>query len=93
MGGRDSERVALEARFQSFRLWPPPNQAAQGPEGRPQIPDQELPQIAVRATTDRALLERLLHVYGYYDGEVLQSTAPSPRPRWRRASRRWWLLI
>lgn len=35
--------------------------------------DQELPQVAVRAITDRQMLERLLHIYGYYNGEVLQT--------------------
>jgi translocation and assembly module TamA len=36
--------------------------------------DQELPQVAVRAITDRQTLERLLHIYGYYNAEVLQTT-------------------
>ena len=34
--------------------------------------DQELPQVAVRAITDRQTLERLLRIYGYYNAEVLQ---------------------
>jgi translocation and assembly module TamA len=36
--------------------------------------DQELPQVAVRAITDRQTLERLLHIYGYYNAEVLQTS-------------------
>lgn len=36
------------------------------------VKDQELPQVAVRAITDRQMLERLLRIYGYYDAEVLQ---------------------
>jgi translocation and assembly module TamA len=35
--------------------------------------DQELPQVAVRAITDRQMLERLLRIYGYYNAEVLQT--------------------
>ncbi|WP_343609889.1 BamA/TamA family outer membrane protein [Novosphingobium sp.] len=68
------ERVALEARFHELSaLAAPEPKPLKGQKADPKSPDQELPQIAVRATTDRALLERLLHVYGYYDGEVLQS--------------------
>ncbi len=32
-----------------------------------------LTQVVVRATADRKLLEKLLRVYGYYDGEVVQT--------------------
>ncbi|MDE2168315.1 MAG: BamA/TamA family outer membrane protein [Sphingomonadales bacterium] len=38
------------------------------------VKDQELPQVAVRAITDRQMLERLLRIYGYYDAEVLQTS-------------------
>lgn len=35
--------------------------------------DENVSQIAVRAQTDRELLVRLLRIYGYYDGEVMQA--------------------
>jgi translocation and assembly module TamA len=38
-----------------------------------------LAQLVVRASTDRKLLEKLLKVYGYYDGEVTQ-TLIGPQP-------------
>ncbi|HWU01528.1 MAG TPA: hypothetical protein VN222_02215, partial [Novosphingobium sp.] len=38
-----------------------------------------LGQIAVRAASDRVLLQKLMRVYGYYDGEVLQTlSGPAP---------------
>lgn len=38
-----------------------------------------LAQLVVRASSDRKLLEQLLRVYGYYDGEVVQSLiGPEP---------------
>ena len=35
--------------------------------------DDTLAQLAVRAKADRTLLQRLLTIYGYYDGEVFQT--------------------
>lgn len=57
------ERAEFEARFRSLL-------ALQVPAGK----DQEtLGTLAVRAANGRALLERLLKTYGYYEGEVVQS--------------------
>jgi translocation and assembly module TamA len=68
------ERAALEVRFHELSaLATPDPKPEKGKKPDPKNPDQELPQIAVRATTDRELLERLLRIYGYYDGEVIQT--------------------
>ena len=57
------ERDSLETRFRTLS-------ALQGLGGR----DQEITaQASVRAGSDRQLLEKLLHVYGYYDGDVIQT--------------------
>jgi translocation and assembly module TamA len=57
------ERESLEIRFRTLS-------ALQGLGGR----DQEIiAQASVRAGSDRQLLEKLLHVYGYYDGDVIQT--------------------
>jgi translocation and assembly module TamA len=37
--------------------------------------DDSFAQLAVRARTDRDLLDRLLRIYGYYDGDVTQSVS------------------
>ena len=57
------ERDSLETRFRTLSL-------LQGLGGR----DQDITaQASVRAASDRQLLEKLLHVYGYYDGDVTQT--------------------
>jgi translocation and assembly module TamA len=37
------------------------------------VDSDSIAQLAVRAKSDRALLERLLRIYGYYDAEVIQT--------------------
>lgn len=37
--------------------------------------DDNIAQIAVRARTDREMLQRLLRIYGYYDADVVQTVA------------------
>ncbi|NBC36820.1 BamA/TamA family outer membrane protein [Novosphingobium sp. FSY-8] len=57
------ERMGIEIRFrQSSTLNTTPIR-----EG------DDLAQISVRAAADRALLLRLMRIYGYYDGEVIQN--------------------
>ncbi|MDE2404641.1 MAG: BamA/TamA family outer membrane protein [Sphingomonadales bacterium] len=63
--GNFPERAAFEARFRSLS-------ALQTLPGKEQ---DAIGQIAVRAASDRELLERLLRNYGYYEGEVLQTVA------------------
>ena len=59
------ERTAFEARFKALS-------ALQAGTAKEQ---DNIGQIAVRAAADRALLERLLRLYGYYEGEVIQTVA------------------
>lgn len=37
--------------------------------------EEEIGQIGVRARADRELLDKLLRIYGYYDGDVIQTVA------------------
>ncbi len=57
------ERDAFEARFRSLSAL----QSLSGKDAN------NAGQVGVRATSDRSLLQKLLHVYGYYDGEVYQA--------------------
>ena len=63
--GAFPERAAFESRFRALS-------ALQTLSGKEQ---DNIGQIAVRAASDRDLLERLLRNYGYYEGEVIQTVA------------------
>ncbi len=69
------ERHVFEKRFRTLS-------SLQNLPGKEQT---DIGQVAVRAAADRVLLEQMLKVYGYYDGDVLQSLrgadpAPAPAP-------------
>jgi len=59
------ERGALEARFRQLSAI----------ENLPGKSLENLGQLGVRATSDRATLDKLMQVYGYYDAEVTQSVS------------------
>ena len=59
------ERAELESRFRALSAL----QAMPGKEA------ENLPQLAVRAAADRAVLQQLLRTYGYYDAEANQTLA------------------
>jgi translocation and assembly module TamA len=59
------ERAEFEARFRSLSTL----ESLSGKE------QDNAGQIAVRASADRELLDRLLRIYGYYQGEVVQTVA------------------
>jgi len=63
------EREALEARFRALS-------ALQG-LGKAEV--DALTQVVVRGSADRKVLEKLLRIYGYYDGEVAQSLINDPK--------------
>ncbi len=64
------ERAELEARFRALSAL----QAMPAREG------ENLPQLAVRAAADRAVLQQLLRTYGYYDAEASQTLAAGVGP-------------
>ncbi len=57
------ERTELESRFRALSTL---EQLAGGE-------NDNIAQVAVRARSDKVLLERLLRIYGYYDAQVMQS--------------------
>lgn len=59
------ERAEFEERFRSLSTL----ESLSGKE------QDNAAQVAVRANADRELLERLLRIYGYYEGEVIQTVA------------------
>ena len=62
-GGSIPERTELETRFRALSTL----QAMTTKEA------ENLPQFAQRAASDRAMIEQLLHVYGYYDAEATET--------------------
>ena len=78
-GASIPERAELEARFRALSSL----------QAMPAKGSDYLPQLAVRAAADRALLQQLLRTYGYYDAEANQTLAigmgattfaPAPTP-------------
>ena len=59
------ERAELESRFRALSTL----------QAMPSKEADNLPQLAVRAAADRAVLQQLLRTYGYYDGEANQTLA------------------
>ena len=59
------ERAVLENRFRALSAL----------QAMPAREIENLPQLAVRAAADRAVLQQLLRTYGYYDAEAIQTLA------------------
>lgn len=66
------ERRAIEARFRALS-------ALQNEPGK-EREQESLAQLAVRAASDRDVLEHILRVFGYYDAEVTQTLASAVAP-------------